>query len=242
MVSTSEDLDDFESQNNGQPFEDEINFSVLAPTTGGQAFFSRNDINNEVKEAINQGATYYTLTYSPTNLADTSSDYRSIRIRMSNPDLTATTRDGFFTDTGNENAVEKLADDAKTVKKTLEAEMGIAAMSNLGYSALNTSMDRGLGDIINLKVDAGDLTWTPTKDGKFRAEITMLNVAFNAKNKILGHASDELFALAPSEIKNPTQKVIFKVHMPQPVGTNRIRFIVRDAVSGKLGTVETKVP
>jgi len=240
LVSTTDDLDDFESQSNGQPFEDEINFSTLAPATGGQAFFSRNDINNEIHDAVDQGGTYFTLTYSPTNISDSSAKYRQIRIYMKDPNLTATTRDGFYDSTGSDNALENVTKSAKETKKFLEAEMGNAALSTLEYNGLKMTISRGLGDIIRFGIDAGDLNWKPTKDGKFRAEITILDVSFSNKGKVLAHASDELFALVNTEVRNPDQKAVFQVHIPQPAGTSRIRVVARDVETGKLGTVEIK--
>jgi VWFA-related protein len=39
----------------------------LASDTGGKAFFNTNDLNTAVKRAINDGAHYYTLAYTPAN-------------------------------------------------------------------------------------------------------------------------------------------------------------------------------
>jgi VWFA-related protein len=39
----------------------------LAAETGGKAYFNTNDLNGAAQRAMNDGANYYTLTYSPTN-------------------------------------------------------------------------------------------------------------------------------------------------------------------------------
>jgi hypothetical protein len=53
----------------------------LAQSTGGQAFYNTNDLATAVSHAINDGANFYTLTYSP---ADHENDgkYREIQVKL----------------------------------------------------------------------------------------------------------------------------------------------------------------
>ena len=238
MVSTTDDLADFESRSDGEPFADEIKFSTLAPATGGQAFFARNDIDNELKDAVQQGANYYSLTYAPTNSLEQDAKYRHIRIKMSNPDLIAVTRDGYYDSDDTNKALESVTNKAKDIRHDLEAEMGNAALGGLAYNGLTVGLEKGEGDILHLMVVAGGLIWKPTSDQHMRAEITVLNVAFSSKGKVLSHTSDELFATVKGIIQNPDQNAVFNIHVPQPTGTARVRVVVRDALSGKIGTAE----
>ena len=54
----------------------------LASDTGGKAFFNTNDLNAAVKRAINDGAHYYTLAYTPTN-NKLDGSYRRIEVKVS---------------------------------------------------------------------------------------------------------------------------------------------------------------
>jgi VWFA-related protein len=54
----------------------------LASDTGGKAFFNTNDLNTAVKRAINDGAHYYTLAYTPTN-SKLDGTYRRIEVKVS---------------------------------------------------------------------------------------------------------------------------------------------------------------
>jgi len=54
----------------------------LASDTGGKAFFNTNDLNKAVKRAIDDGAHYYTLAYTPTN-NKLDGSYRRIEIKVS---------------------------------------------------------------------------------------------------------------------------------------------------------------
>ncbi len=52
----------------------------LATSTGGKAYFNTNDLNAAMRHAVNDGANYYTLGYSPTGKMDGS--YRQIEVKL----------------------------------------------------------------------------------------------------------------------------------------------------------------
>ena len=54
----------------------------LASDTGGKAFFNTNGLNTAVKHAIDDGAHYYTLAYTPTN-GKLDGSYRRIEVKVS---------------------------------------------------------------------------------------------------------------------------------------------------------------
>lgn len=56
----------------------------LAKTTGGHAFHSNNGLKDLLEQVVEEGANYYTLTYSPTN-KNYNGSLRSIRVKLSNP-------------------------------------------------------------------------------------------------------------------------------------------------------------
>jgi VWFA-related protein len=53
----------------------------LASDTGGKAYFNTNDLNGAAQRAMNDGANYYTLTYSPTN-QKMDGQYRRIDVHL----------------------------------------------------------------------------------------------------------------------------------------------------------------
>jgi VWFA-related protein len=238
VISNADDLERFESQNNGVPFQDEINFSTLAPATGGRALFSRNDIDGEIAEGVAQGSHYYTLSYTPTDPSEDVDKYRSIRIRLKDPSLTATTRDGYYYSPTVAPAEEIAAKTPAQQRTELEAEMGKAALSSVAYNGLNLGLEKAPSGQLRLAIPAGDLRWTDTSSGATRAEITVMEVAFSAKGKVLAHSSQELSAQVAGRIQNPAQKALFQLPPVGPPGTARIRVVARDVETGKIGTAD----
>jgi VWFA-related protein len=57
---------------------------AFATDTGGVPFYNRNDLTKAVGDAIENGANYYTLSYSP-SVKKTAGEWRSIRVELTNP-------------------------------------------------------------------------------------------------------------------------------------------------------------
>jgi VWFA-related protein len=74
---------------------------TLASETGGKAYFNTNDLANAVGQAMDAGANYYTLTYSPINHKEDGS-YREIRVNLGgiapSHDLQLSYRHGYYAD------------------------------------------------------------------------------------------------------------------------------------------------
>jgi VWFA-related protein len=61
----------------------QIAMEALAQDTGGKPFYNTNDLSVAVKEAINIGSHYYTLTYTPTNIK-LDGKFRRIEVKGTN--------------------------------------------------------------------------------------------------------------------------------------------------------------
>jgi len=74
---------------------------AIAADTGGEPFYNRNDLSKAVTDAINSGANYYTLAYTPSE-KKTGGEYRSIQIKLTGEaaarGLHLSYRQGYFAD------------------------------------------------------------------------------------------------------------------------------------------------
>jgi len=237
IISTTDDLDEFESRSDGQPYKDEIKFSTLAPATGGTALFSRNDIDAELAQGVEQGSHYYTLVYSPMDRAADPDVYRQIRVKVTDPSMHVITRDGYFAMPEKSAAEAMEAKPQKEQKQDLESEMSKAALGSIAYNGLNVMLQPS-GSNFMLKVPAGELRWVDVPGGKTQAEITVMLVAFSAKGKAVAHLSKELSAQVVGKIQNPEQKAAFAIPGLDVANAKRYKVVVRDAQTGKIGTAE----
>jgi VWFA-related protein len=69
----------------------------LAASTGGKAYFNTNDLNAALRHAINDGANYYTIGYSP-NESKMDGSYRQIEVKLAKGKYKLAYRHGYNAD------------------------------------------------------------------------------------------------------------------------------------------------
>jgi hypothetical protein len=70
---------------------------VMADQTGGKAFYSTNDLAQATKEAVDDGANYYTLSYVPTN-PKLDGKFRKLKVDVDKQHLQLRYRQGYYAD------------------------------------------------------------------------------------------------------------------------------------------------
>ncbi len=69
----------------------------LAAATGGHAYIETNDLARAVKDAIDQGSHFYSLSYSPTN-SNLDGKLRRIKVQLAHSGYTLAYRQGYYAD------------------------------------------------------------------------------------------------------------------------------------------------
>src|SRR5580700_2154229 len=69
--------------------------SDIARETGGRAFYGTNDLTDAMSRSVQQGSSYYTLAYSPTN-HEWSGKYRKIELKTARQGTQLTYRRGYY--------------------------------------------------------------------------------------------------------------------------------------------------
>lgn len=222
----------------GLVFGGAIQFSSMAGSTGGHAFAMNNFLDQEIASSIRDGANYYEMSYSPTEYSTDAAKYRKIAVTVRRPGLSIITRDGYFPSEQPQPAVqaEKRVDDVDRVK----FDLSTAALNKLTYNALTVVAEKsGPGDYF-VSVPANGLEWREDPKGHV-AELSMMAVCFSAKDKPLSKASSEHTASTSGDVTRVTGELRYKLPLTVPAGTSRIRFVVRDLTSGKVGSYDLNV-
>lgn len=245
------ETDDSDTFVDYDPFLADINFDEFAPATGGKVFLSRNDVNNEIASSIDNGNTYYSLSYSPTNANEDAAKFRNIKIKLTNPSLIATTREGYYPEGANADNTQADASLSPAQRASiLQMEMSQAALSAMAYNGLSLTAQKSADKTQwQIDVDGKNLSWLPAPNGQVVAEVTAMAVEFDdrgnqtkgkyhtqGKSKMLGHVSRELQRTRTSD--SSVGAVTFQLPLDIPSGTTRVRLILRDAVSGRIGTAD----
>jgi hypothetical protein len=225
-----------QSQENGvlggaitEPTNGDLQFASLAPPSGGHAYVNRNDLDKEIEESVDAGVNFYTLSYVPTDTSDDAKKYRHIRVEILRPGLTAQTRDGYFSEPDKP---------PPPTKEQLAFDLYGAAESTLQYTDLHVRAKRLDRTTYSLTVDAGEMTWRDKPDGKRHADTIVLAVCFSAGRRMLSRNITMLGSETASQLSLSGATATLEMKVPPPPGTVRIRFVLRDAVSGRVGTAD----
>jgi len=219
------------------PYVGKLEFSTFATATGGEIFSNRNDVDYAIGRGIKEGGVYYTLSYVPTSPIEEKQQYRQIHVKLKDPSLRAFTRDGYFSVAA---PVAPVPSPEEKPSMELQFDLVSAARTRLVYNGLNVEAHR-IADGYVLLVRTKDLHWVEQPDKSRLTEVTVMAVFFNAKDKKLQSNVMELKEkVGKGGQLNSKSEIALKFPVQLPGKTARIRFVVRDAATGILGTADVK--
>jgi VWFA-related protein len=227
----------------------------LAADTGGKAFYNTNDLNGAMKHAIENGAHYYTLVYTPTN-KKMDGAYRKIEVKTTAGKYNLAYRRGY-------NADDELTADTKPEADPLHAllirGMPSATQVLYGVRVLPTSPQPApdakragknaklTGPTTRYGVDFlvrwSDVALETAADGKHRGKIQASLLAYDRDGKAVNWVGvTQGMALTP-EIFAAIQKSGVPMHLEidLPSSAAYLETGVYDWSSGKAGTLEVPV-
>ena len=210
-----------------------LKFFALATASGGHSYSAGNDIDAEVGRSVEEGANYYTISYRPAVMSNDAKSYRKIGVEVMRPGLTVWTRDGYFS-----QPQQPVASPKETTKQVAVDLYG-AATSGLAYTDLHLSAERGGRGDFTLHATARDLAWHDLPDGRRHADVVMMAVCLSPNHRLLAKSFATLGSNTEASLAAiGMASAALPMHVAVPAGTARIRFVVRDMVSGRVGTAD----
>jgi VWFA-related protein len=217
------------------PFDASEDFDRLGPVTGGRIVRGRNDLSTQIGAAVAQGDVYYTLSYSPSSASEAAAKYRSIRVVCKRPGVVIATRNGYYpAPAEKQGSAEAISYDLST-----------AADSQIPLNGLAVTVERDSvadtkGDAYSLHVRSRDLSWSVGGDGSSAAHVAVLAAVFSGKNKMTGHTVQTMTATAKPgvNVREDGKIANFDVVVKESGKASRVRFVVRDSVTGSMGSVD----
>jgi hypothetical protein len=127
-------------------------------------------------------------------------------------------------------------------KHDIQAELVNAALNPMAYNGIDVHAAKGKGGGYELDVRSVDLNWAPLESGLFHTSVSLFAVGVTAKGKVCANASRQIAGDAPkAPVAGSPARTLLKLPFDVPAGATRIRFVVRDAVTGKIGTADLNV-
>jgi VWFA-related protein len=206
---------------------------TFADMTGGKAFYNRNDLSTSFKEASDDSAAYYMLGYY-LNKTNTKSGWRKLKVRVAREDVHVRARAGFFFD---QSSVDP--------SLTRELDLAVAIQSPLDYTAVPMTVrwtqvegkggKKKVGFEIVLPADAATID---AGDGN-RVSLEFIAQAKTGKGDSAGNFGQTFQAKLGAQQAEQIRSSGVTYHNAIEVspGDYGVRFVVRDNVSGRMGSV-----
>lgn len=222
-----------------EPFGGQMDFKEIAKATGGRNLFGRNDVDAEIGTSIRDGASFYTMTYRPTNTVRDVAHFRRISVTVDGrPDLKVITRQGYF----DSRAPARLTADGQASRRLAVELMG-AETSTMVYDAVPlTVTPASTPNTFLLHTDARYMPWTTSSGTDPRQTKLIVTVSiFDKKGKLLKTDAKAITLNAKSSA--PAEGRIegamnFPVQMPTDAKAVRARFVVRVNATGRMGSAD----
>jgi VWFA-related protein len=223
------------------PFGGNYEFNRLAKATGGRTLYGRNDVDMEIGTAIQDGSSFYTLTYRPSNTSPDPRKFRHIKVTLSRPDLSVITRAGYYLEHGPGRV------DPVNPSRRLITDLVAADSSTMVYDGVRINVEASPADPEQfiIHVDGHNLAWTPATDTEPRhAEVILVVSTYDKKDKELSRVANVVRSNAPRTAP-PTGRMLLDMNIPHKIAYNpkavRARFTVRVDASGRIGTADVQL-
>lgn len=209
----------------------------LAARTGGRAYFYENDMGKAMREALDDSAATYTLAYYPAPYEE-NGRYRRIRVRLNRPGTTVLHREGYFAE-DSRPPWDRQQRQALWDVMTLPLE---TAAVPFALQAAVSGADGGQRLQLSLRADPEAVTLREEK-GLWSGRLDIVMLYLDAAGNSKGGAEESVPLRLSSAERDAALKAGFDYRqtLPLPAGAHRIVVAVRDAPSGRTGTLSVEL-
>lgn len=204
---------------------------TLAERTGGQAFVNSNDLGQALRRAIDDSRAAYTVGYEPSH-DEWNGEFRRIEVKTTRPGVRLRHRRGYFaqpavpTDDGYRRGVL----DAATWSPMDATRLGVTVRATPSSDGRLT---------LALRLHAPDVGLRPV-GGRWRGQMDVWLVQLGPGDALLDTVSHTAgLSLTPADHRSVmrTNEITLMERVKPEEGTVLLRILVRDLVSGALGSV-----
>jgi VWFA-related protein len=211
-----------------------MGLQALAQSTGGVSVVNTNSFR-EGLDRIVERSSYYLLAYSPTEEFD--GKFHKLEIKVNRPGVHVYSREGYFAKAELRDAGPLSREDA-IVKAAMSplAKREVELAGRLQYRFLPEN--KAQFDI-NVLINANNLTFKQDPSGSYKATFDVVGFLINSLGKTQAGFNQIVQAtLSPEEYKQAQASGIsYTGHAELTQGTYQLRVVVRDAESGRLGSL-----
>ncbi len=210
--------------------------TTLAYDTGGRSFQDMNDLSLALKQVQADTQIYYVLGYYSKNTKQ-DGRYRKIRVEVTRPDLKIEHRPGYF--------ASKSFDQLTQDERDLQLQQALAVERPFSDVPIILQADYFRKDdktcLVPVSIElAGDGIEFKDKGNEFEANFEFLAQVVDPQGRMTGVARDTVRVQLPLETAERIRSggIFYSTDFQLREGEYKLKFLVRDNGTGKLGTFE----
>lgn len=255
--------------------------NLIGDQTGGRAFYNTNGLKEALETAADEGSSYYSLVYAPTNMKFDGS-LRGISVHLAHGHYNLAYRRSYFAGDRDAGVVRQAASDQeKTPAESMTAasQFGVplshqlvfavqvdavgspAAASAAQMAALVPYLQQAAKAehrkfvppanpvsmqqyVIQYVLPAKQLALPKSQNGVYHSDLAMAALAFDGDGETLWGTETRLEDDIPASKIDNLRNNGFQAAQTffVPVDTAVLRFVVRDDHSGRIGSMEVRLP
>jgi VWFA-related protein len=204
----------------------------FAQMTGGRAFYNRNDLHNLFKSAADDSSSYYLLGY----YLDTHNDkagWRKLQVKVPQKSVDVHCRDGFFVTKGTLDPTLSRKLDIDTALLSPFDSTGVPVTVRWTGTTADGTMKKTTFDI---HVPASGVMFDASQGNHFEVDFVARATQNGKPAASVGQTANG--AIPPDKMSEITQQgVRYSNSLELPAGTYQVRFVVRDNLTGRTGSV-----
>jgi VWFA-related protein len=218
-------------------FSAQTAMASMAQRTGGKTFFNRNDLDTGIRASLDDGSTYYTLEYYPSN-KKWDNKFRHIKVKVDRPGLKLQYRDGYYGDNPlNTYGLGTLGDE---FSKAMDINAPTLTAIAFQAAVLPPSPQTQNRMTVNVAVDPHTLAFEQVGDGLQHAHINCVVWAYPHKGDPIRSEGTYDAALNSAQYEQ-----VMKSYFPcrrsldlKP-GSYTLRIGILDRTTNLIGTLST---
>jgi len=213
--------------------------NTMAAGTGGRAFYNSNALDTGIRSSIDDGSTYYTLSYYPNNKL-WNGKFRIIQIGTSHPDVNLRYRAGYYAlDPELVKDPKQIAADLSEAL-TLDAPATTAVLFKAGVVPSDKEHNKVL---VNFAIDPHTVSFTQKDDGLHHAQVSCAVVVYSEKGSFVKQEANNLNATLKPENYQKLMQQYFPCQKTVDLRSGKyiLKLGVVDRVTNLIGTTTAKV-
>ncbi|MBZ5525750.1 MAG: VWA domain-containing protein, partial [Acidobacteriia bacterium] len=222
----------------------QTNMKEMAARTGGRAFYNRNDIEVGVASSINDGSTFYAVSYYPDNKV-WDGRFRRIEVKTTRPGINLHYRTGYYALDPEVTARQDSADLVEEFSRALEFDSPDFTSLHFQASVL-PPVNKSQPVTVNFAIDPRSITFEHQENGTEHATVSCSVAVYREKGEPVKGVKPEVTTMTADLDPAQYQKVM-KQYFPckRAFDLKPGRYVLRlgavDRSSRLIGTTSTPV-